>query len=58
MDLCGHATLAAALCLKTILDYKKDQIVFETLSGDLIVKAEDGLFKMAYPAKARTKIQL
>ncbi len=35
MDLCGHATLAAAHCLKTILDYKSEKIVFETLSGDL-----------------------
>ena len=30
MDLCGHATLATAHCLKTILDYPKDEIVFET----------------------------
>lgn len=51
MDLCGHATLAAAHCLKTILEYKKDQIIFETLSGDLIVNAEDGLYKMDFPAR-------
>ncbi|MEI8073201.1 MAG: PhzF family phenazine biosynthesis protein [Bacteroidota bacterium] len=51
MDLCGHATLATAHCLKTILDYKKDLIVFETLSGNLIVKAEDGLYKMDFPAR-------
>lgn len=51
MDLCGHATLATAHCLKTILDYKKDEIVFETLSGDLIVKVEDGLNKMDFPAR-------
>ena len=42
MDLCGHATLATAHSLATILDYKKDKIVFETLSGDLIVKIENG----------------
>jgi len=51
MDLCGHATLATAHCLKTILDYKKDEIVFETLSGDLIVKVEDGLYKMDFPSR-------
>jgi predicted PhzF superfamily epimerase YddE/YHI9 len=33
MDLCGHATPATAHSLATILDYKKDEIVFETLSG-------------------------
>ena len=28
MDLCGHATLATAHCLKTILNYKSDKIIF------------------------------
>lgn len=51
MDLCGHATLATAHCIKTILNYKKDEIVFETLSGDLMVKAEDGFYKMDFPAR-------
>ena len=30
MDLCGHATLATAHCLKTILDFQSDKIIFET----------------------------
>jgi PhzF family phenazine biosynthesis protein len=30
MDLCGHATLATAHCLTTILDYQKGEIVFKT----------------------------
>lgn len=51
MDLCGHATLAAAHCLKTILNYNKDEIVFETLSGDLIVKTDGELYKMDFPAR-------
>ena len=51
MDLCGHATLATAHCLKTILDYPKDEIVFETLSADLIVNAEDGIYKMDFPSR-------
>ena len=29
MDLCGHATLATAHCLKSNLNYPKDTIVFE-----------------------------
>ena len=37
MDLCGHATLSTAHCLKSILNYKRDQIIFETLSGELII---------------------
>ena len=51
MDLCGHATLASAHCLSTLLDYKKDTIVFETLSGDLIVNIENGLYKMDFPSR-------
>ena len=51
MDLCGHATLATAHCLKTILDYKSDQIIFETLSGDLIVSAENDIYKLDFPAR-------
>ncbi|MDY0281043.1 MAG: PhzF family phenazine biosynthesis protein [Salinivirgaceae bacterium] len=54
MDLCGHATLAAAHCLKTILKYKSDNIVFETLSGDLNVLVENGIYKMNFPSRIPT----
>ncbi|HPW66884.1 MAG TPA: PhzF family phenazine biosynthesis protein [Salinivirgaceae bacterium] len=52
MDLCGHATLATAHCLKTIMGYKKDSIVFETLSGDLTVDIEGEYYKLDFPARA------
>src|SRR5688572_20096411 len=39
MDLCGHATLATAHILKTILNYESNKIVFNSMSGDLIVSA-------------------
>lgn len=51
MDLCGHATLATAHCLKEILGYKNDKIVFETLSGDLIVLVDQDLYKMDFPSR-------
>ena len=51
MDLCGHATLATAHCLKTILGYQSDKIVFETLSGDLTVRVEKELYKMNFPSR-------
>lgn len=51
MDLCGHATLATAHCLKTILNFKKEKIVFETLSGDLNVFIEKELYKMDFPSR-------
>jgi PhzF family phenazine biosynthesis protein len=58
MDLCGHATLATAHCLKTILGYKNDRMVFETLSGDLIVQAENELYKMDFPSRMPIPAQL
>lgn len=51
MDLCGHATLATAHCLKTILDYKNDGFIFETLSGDLTVVVENEIYKMDFPSR-------
>ena len=44
MDLCGHATLAAAHCLKFILGFEKEKVVFNTLSGELIVSFNKGYF--------------
>lgn len=51
MDLCGHATLATAHCLNTLLDYQRDEIIFETLSGDLVVRVKNDLYKMDFPAR-------
>lgn len=51
MDLCGHATLATAHCLKTILNYKSNIITFSTLSGELIVTVDKDLYKMDFPAR-------
>lgn len=51
MDLCGHATLATAHCLKSILNYPKDEIVFETLSGDLTVSIKDDSYFLNFPSR-------
>ena len=51
MDLCGHATLASAYVLKEFLNYTKNEIVFESLSGDLIVSVNDGLFTLDFPSR-------
>jgi PhzF family phenazine biosynthesis protein len=51
MDLCGHATLATAHCLKTILNYKSDKIIFETLSGDLTVNVENDFYHLDFPSR-------
>ena len=51
MDLCGHATLATAHRLKTILNYKSNHFVFETLSGDINVMVEQNLYILDLPLK-------
>ncbi|HOG20184.1 MAG TPA: PhzF family phenazine biosynthesis protein [Salinivirgaceae bacterium] len=51
MDLCGHATLATAHCLKTIIGCKKESIVFETLNGDLTVDIKGEYYKLDFPAR-------
>ncbi|MEN7547247.1 PhzF family phenazine biosynthesis protein [Rapidithrix thailandica] len=51
MDLCGHATLASAHCLKFILNYPKDEIIFDTLSGDLVISVEKDLYSMNFPSR-------
>lgn len=51
MDLCGHATLATAHCLASILHYPKSRIVFETKSGELMVDVKDGFYYMDFPSR-------
>ncbi|WP_336959182.1 PhzF family phenazine biosynthesis protein [Chryseobacterium contaminans] len=51
MDLCGHATLATAYCLSSILNYPNSKFVFETLSGELTVDVKDGLYYMDLPSR-------
>ena len=51
MDLCGHATLATAHCIKTILGYKNKKIIFETLSGDLVISCRNDYYSMDFPSR-------
>lgn len=51
VDLCGHATLATAHVLFSELGYRGELVTFETRSGDLIVRREDGAIVMDFPAQ-------
>ena len=51
VDLCGHATLAAAHVLFQHLGYPGDSIVFNTRSGDLEVEEKNGIFVMDFPSR-------
>jgi PhzF family phenazine biosynthesis protein len=54
MDLCGHATLAAAHALKEIRKYSGNSIIFETLSGELKVNTKEDKYVLDLPARKAT----
>ena len=51
MDLCGHATLAAAHVLWNHLAHAGDPIHFETLSGPITVSRESGRLMLDFPSR-------
>ena len=51
MDLCGHATLATAHCLKTLLNYSGEKVMFKTHSGELTVTFQKDLYCMDFPSR-------
>ncbi len=50
IDLCGHATLASAFVLMNCVGVETNTVVFDTLSGDLAVTQNDGIYEMSFPA--------
>ena len=51
VDLCGHATLAAAYVLFNIMKYNKDKIEFKSKSGTLTVLQKDDWLVMDFPVQ-------
>lgn len=51
VDLCGHATLASAFVLFSLLDYKKGKITFHSRSGPLYISRADDWLAMDFPAQ-------
>lgn len=50
VDLCGHATLASAHVLFNHLGFEDDLIRFDSNSGELTVRKENGLYWMDFPS--------
>lgn len=50
IDLCGHATLAAAFVIYNHTDYPEDRISFSTMSGNLITTLKEGIIWMDFPS--------
>ena len=51
VSICGHATLASAFVLFRHLDYREEEISFQTGSGELKVKRRGDLLVMDFPAR-------
>ncbi len=51
MDLCGHATLAAAYVLKVHLNYPGNKVEFTSLSGRLTVTFNEDLLTLDFPSR-------
>lgn len=50
IDLCGHATLATGYLFFRFLQPAAKRVVFNTMSGQLIVKKVDGRYQMDFPS--------
>lgn len=50
INLCGHATLASAFALYSILGYKKPSVTFHSKSGLLKVVKNNELYEMDFPS--------
>ncbi len=58
VSLCGHATLATAHVIFEMLGFSKPVIVFETLSGELLVEKKGEWLEMNFPASPPTPSEL
>lgn len=59
VNLCGHATMAAAKVIFEHLAYSKDEIIFQTKSGLLKVKQQkDGRISLDFPSDVLTPLAL
>jgi len=58
MDLCGHATLATAYCLKKHMNFNNDLVKFDSMSGELIVEFNGEYMQMDFPHRKPIKSDL
>lgn len=58
MDLCGHATLAAAYVIFEELGYEKQEVIFESRTGLLRVKKDLDLLSLDFPSRPPKKADL
>jgi PhzF family phenazine biosynthesis protein len=55
MDLCGHATLAAAYVIFNETKYKELSVTFSTKSGEITVNKKDKFYELNFPIRTASK---
>lgn len=58
VDLCGHATLAAAYVINRFFEPKANTFNFITMCGQITVTKNDGLFEMDLPSYSMKRIDV
>lgn len=58
VDLCGHATLAAAHVIFKKLNPSASSVIFETRSGKLFVERQGDLLRMNFPARRPVQCEI
>ncbi len=56
IDLCGHATLATSFILFNFYEKDADKIIYDTLSGELIVTRKGDMFEVDFPVYQMKKV--
>lgn len=56
IDLCGHATLAAAFTVREIVEPGREGVTFDTASGPLTVAHRGSAYEMDFPAFALKRV--
>lgn len=57
VDLCGHATLAAAFVYMNYLEKNTNEVAFQSRSGELRVTREGDLYCLDFPARQPQRVQ-
>lgn len=58
IDLCGHATLGTAYVILNYYEENAQEVRFNTLSGLLIVKRNNDLYELDFPAYSLKKVEI
>ncbi len=58
IDLCGHATLAAAFAVMNFTEPSANKVCFRTAGGELSVRRDGNMYEMRFPERVPEKIEV